>query len=117
MEQDPEKILTIFTKEAIYHERIFRKPYVGHEEIKQYWQAKVVQEQADIKFKILNIYIDNNTVTAEWNATFIDKIENCRKHIKEVAILEIENEKIKSLREYWASEKIEEKKRTSIQRP
>mgnify|MGYP001575398316 CR=1 FL=1 len=107
MKQDPEKILTIFAKNATYHERVLKKPYVGHGEIKQYWQTKVVQEQAEIKFRVLKVYIDGDVVIAEWDATFIDKVEKCRKHIKEVAILEIKGERIKSLREYWASEKVE----------
>ena len=31
--QDPNKILTIFTEDATYHERILQKPFVGHKEI------------------------------------------------------------------------------------
>jgi len=61
--QDPEKIITIFTKDAIYHERVLEKPIIGHEQIKAYWQSKVVEEQSDIKFKLLNIYIDGDTLS------------------------------------------------------
>src|SRR3989344_2084028 len=103
--QDPEKILTVFTKDAIYRERAFKKPFIGHKEIKQYWQNKVVEEQSDIKFKLLHIWIDGDTVLAEWDASFYRSIEKARTHIIEVAILEFEGDKIKSLREYWHAEK------------
>ena len=99
--QDPEKILSIFSKDAIYHERVLQKPFVGHKQIREYWQSKVVEEQSDIKFKLLNVYIDDDTVIAEWDASFYNHVEKARIHMKEVAILKIENNKIKSLREYW----------------
>ncbi|MFH0829789.1 MAG: nuclear transport factor 2 family protein [Candidatus Aenigmatarchaeota archaeon] len=105
VKQDPDKILTIFTKDAVYHERAFEKPFVGHGQIRRYWQSKVVEEQSDIKFKLLHSWIDGNTVLAEWDASFYSKAENSRIHIKEVAILEFRGDKIKSLREYWHSER------------
>lgn len=104
--QGTEKILTIFTKDAIYQEHAFEKPFIGHKQIKQYWQSKVVEEQSDIKFKLLHIWIDGDTVLAEWNASFYSNIENARIHIMEIAILEFKGDKIKSLREYWHSEKL-----------
>jgi len=104
--QDPEKILTIFTKDATYHERAFEKPFVGHAQIKQYWQSKVVEEQSEIKFKLLHFWIDGNTVLAEWDASFYSNIEKARIHIIEIAILEFKGDKIKSLREYWHSKRL-----------
>ncbi len=104
--QKPEKILTIFTKDAIYRERAFEKPLIGHKQIKQYWQSKVVEEQSDIKFKLLHFWVDGDTVLAEWDASFNSSIEKARIHIIEVAILEFEGDKIKSLREYWHSKKL-----------
>ena len=104
--QDPNKILEIFTEDAIYHERVLENPHIGHKQIRQYWQNKVVEEQSDIKFKLLNIYIDGNTAIVEWDATFFSKLENKKIHIKEVAILEIKDNKISSLREYWQSERL-----------
>lgn len=102
--QDPEKIISIFTPDGIYHEFVFKKPFIGHAEIKKYWENKVLKEEADIHFKLLNVYIDGNTAIAEWEADFFNNIEQKRIHIREVAILEIVNKKIKSLREYWHQE-------------
>jgi hypothetical protein len=104
IEQDVVKILSIFHKNGIYHEYVLKKPYVGHKAIATYWKRKVVKEQSKITFKLLNYYICNNTLIAEWDASFNSNIENAKIRIKEVAILEIGDNKIQSLREYWQSE-------------
>jgi ketosteroid isomerase-like protein len=103
-QQDPQKILTIFSEDAIYHERVLEEPMRGHKGIAQYWQTKVVEGQREIKFKLLNLYIDNPTGIAEWEVFFIDTQQGVSRHMKEVAILDIEDGKIRSLREYWACE-------------
>jgi len=104
--QDSDKIISIFRDDGIYHERAFGEPFRGHNEIREYWKAKVMGEQSDIEFRLLNFYISNDTLIAEWEASFNSNVKNARIHIKEVAILEIEENKIKSLREYWQSEKV-----------
>ena len=35
--QDIDKILSIFTEDGIYHERVLEKPFIGHKQIKKYW--------------------------------------------------------------------------------
>ncbi len=105
VEQDVDKIISIFNQNGIYHEKVLKDPIVGHKAISQYWKTKVCENQSNIKFQLLNYYICGDIVIAEWEAYFNSNIENSRIHIKEVAILEIENKKIKSLREYWQSEK------------
>ncbi len=104
--QDPKLILTIFTEDAVYHERILDEPLRGHEAIARYWTEKVVAQQRNISFDLLSMYLDGNTAVAEWNATFDDLQFGVRKLIREVAILEIEADKISSLREYWASKNV-----------
>jgi len=76
--------------------------------IRDYWQSKVVEGQANIDARLLNLYTatDGSTVIAEWEATFDDRVQNVRKRMREVAILEFAGERIASLREYWASEVI-----------
>jgi len=106
VEQDIDKILSIFTENGAYHERAFEAPMKGHQEISEYWKTKVCDEQSKIAFTLLNFYISGNTIIAEWEATFNSNVKNVQIHMKEVAILEIENDLIKSLREYWQSEKL-----------
>lgn len=105
VEQDINKILSIFIDDCLYHERILKRPLRGHKELRDYWQSKVIEEQSNIKFKLLDYYICGDTVIAEWDASFNSNIEDARIHIREVAIFEVEGDKIKSLREYWQSEK------------
>ncbi|MCL5430221.1 MAG: nuclear transport factor 2 family protein [Candidatus Marsarchaeota archaeon] len=106
--RDPEAIVKIFTKNARYYDRvILNKPFVGHTGIRKYWQDKVVGEQENIKFKLLNLYIVKNTALFEWDARFYDKKREFTVHMIGAMILEIKEDKISSLREYWSSEHIE----------
>ncbi|CAJ1501659.1 nuclear transport factor 2 family protein [[Mycobacterium] holstebronense] len=107
-QQDPELIVTIFTDDATYHERVLGEPIRSRAGIRDYWQSKVVEGQANIDARLLNLYTatDGTTVIAEWEATFDDRLQNVRKRMREVAILEFAGERIASLREYWASEVI-----------
>jgi ketosteroid isomerase-like protein len=107
-QQDSELILTIFTKNAVYHERVLQEPIRGHEGIAAYWQEKVVKGQGRISFTLLKTYIDGSTGIAEWEVHFDDLVQRQRKHMKEIAILEFVDGKIASQREYWASEVIGE---------
>lgn len=101
--QDSNKILTIFTEDATYRERAYEKHFHGHDGIKKYWEEKVVRQQQNIKFNLLNLYIDADTAIAEWEVEFDCIPSKKRKQIKEVAILVFEGLKISSLREYWSS--------------
>jgi ketosteroid isomerase-like protein len=108
-EQDPDLIVTIFTDDATYHERVLQEPIRTLAGIRQYWETKVVAEQANIDARLLNLYLadDGTTAIAEWEATFDDLVKGHRKRMREVAILEFRGELIASLREYWASEDID----------
>jgi hypothetical protein len=104
-QQDSSLILTIFNDNATYQEGPFAIPMQGHKEIKSYWDKKVVQEQREIKFTLLNILLDGDTAAVEWNGDFIDVITNERVHMYEVAIINFVNNKISSLRETWKSQR------------
>jgi ketosteroid isomerase-like protein len=105
-QQDPALITTIFTESAIYHERVLQDPIPGREAIRRYWQDKVVQSQASITCTLLSMYLDGQTVIAEWEAEFDDLAQSVRKRMREIAVLVFEEGLIASLREYWASETI-----------
>ena len=64
-EQNPDLIVSIFTATATYHERVFEEPIRHRAGIRRYWQEKVVESQAGIKFKLLNLYVDGETAIAE----------------------------------------------------
>ena len=104
--QDPDLIVTIFTPTATYHERVLQDPIPDREAIRHYWESKVVQAQANIKCELLAMFLDGETVIAEWEAEFDDLAQGVRKRMKEIAVLEFDGPLIRSLREYWASETI-----------
>jgi ketosteroid isomerase-like protein len=102
--QDPDLIVTLFTEEATYHERVLGEPIRGRAGIGRYWKDKVVAGQARLDCRVLNLYVDGDTAIAEWEARFDDLEQGVRKRMLEVAFLEFEDGLIASLREYWASE-------------
>ena len=104
--QDPDLIVTIFTESATYHERVLQAPIPDRDAIRRYWETKVMREQANIKCELLNMYVDGDTVIAEWEAEFDDLAKSVRKRMREIAVLTFEGRLISSLREYWASEQI-----------
>jgi hypothetical protein len=104
--QDPGLIVTIFTEGATYHERVLQDPIPDREAIRAYWQSKVVQAQANIKVQLLNVYLDGETVVAEWLAEFDDLAQDVRKRMREIAVMVFSDGLVSSHREYWASEQI-----------
>jgi ketosteroid isomerase-like protein len=102
--QDPELITTIFTPEATYHERVMGEPIPNREAIRRYWVEKVVRAQRNIACELRSLYIDGDTAIAEWEAEFDDLAQGVRKRMKEIAVIEFDGARIRSLREYWASE-------------
>lgn len=66
----------------------------------------MVQAQANIRCQLLNLYLDGDTVIAEWEAEFDDLAQGVRKRMREIAVLVFEVQLIASLREYWASEQV-----------
>jgi hypothetical protein len=104
--QDPDLICTIFTDGASYHERVLGAPILGRDGIRAYWQSKVVGTQANITCELLNLYLDDGTAIAEWEAEFDDRAQQVRKRMREVALLTFDGALISSLREYWASEEL-----------
>jgi hypothetical protein len=104
VDQDPDLIVTIFTDTATYHERVLEAPIRDREGIREYWQTKVVESQANIECQVLALYLDGDTAIVEWEANFDDLSRKVRKRMREVAILVFDGQLISSLREYWASE-------------
>ena len=104
--QDPDLIVTIFTPAATYHERVLGDPIPDREAIRDYWDEKVVQSQANITCRLLSLYLDGDTAIAEWSAEFDDMAQGVRKRMREIAVLVFEGRQIASLREYWASEQL-----------
>jgi len=103
--RDPELIATIFTEEAT-HSDPKEKEDIGRDAIKEYWKTKVVGEQDDIKFDIRHVWVDGDTVIAEWHATFKDIKRKLFIDMVEVAIFTVKDGKFSSDREYYKDTKI-----------
>lgn len=104
--KDPELIATIFTDSATYNDPK-EKENIGLEAIKEYWKYKVIGEQDDIKFNLRHVWVDGDTVIAEWHAIFKDIKRNLLIDMDEVAIFTVEGDRFSSLREYYKTIKTE----------
>jgi ketosteroid isomerase-like protein len=102
--KDVELISSIFNAEASYNDPR-EKENIGLTQIQDYWKYKVVGGQDDIKFSVKHIWVDGDTIIAEWNATFKDIPRQLFIDMDEVAIIMTENGKISSLREYYKNTK------------
>lgn len=103
--RDPDLITTIFTQDATYLDP--KEPEnIGIDSIRTYWTTKVIGEQRDIKFHLKNVWVDGQTVIAEWFAIFTDIKRNVRIELSEVAIFILKDGKFGSLREYYKSKKV-----------
>jgi hypothetical protein len=76
--QDPDLITTVFTDTATYHERCLKRQYEIGKESEPTGQTKVVESQDNIKCELLNLYLDENTAIAEWEAQFDDVVRGVR---------------------------------------
>ncbi len=102
--RDPELIITIFTEDATYFDP--KEPLnTGRDAIKQYWITKVIGEQDDIKFTLKHVWVDEDSVIAEWHATFKDIKRNLSIEMDEVAIFSVKGDKFSALREYYKTTK------------
>jgi len=100
--KDAELITTIFTEEATYDDPKEPKNN-GKEAIKKYWEYKVIGEQEDIKFDLVNLWVDGETAIAEWHATFKDVKQHCHIEMNEIAVFTVKDGLISSFREYYKS--------------
>ena len=89
--QDPDLIITIFTPEATYHERVMELITItGRDGIRAYWESKVAGAQANITCGLMQLHLDQDTgiAIAEWMAEFDDVAQGVRKRMREIAVLE-----------------------------
>lgn len=98
--KDVELVTSIFTNDAIYNDPV-EPENIGIKAIQNYWKYKVIEGQENIKFEIKNVWVDGDTVIAEWHATFTDIKRNLNVDMMETAILTVRDGKFCSLREYY----------------
>lgn len=103
--RDPELIITIFTEDATYLDP--KEPLnIGRDAIRQYWITKVIGEQDDINFSLKHVWVDEDSVIAEWRVTFKDTKRNLFIEMDEIAIFSAKGDKFSSVREYYKTTKI-----------
>ncbi len=102
-DQSVEQIRTLFTVDAHYHEYLFSAPLVGVVAIEQYWFEKVVSEQRDITTALKNVFVDGDTIIAEFVAYAYSIVKNKELRLQSICVCTVSGEKLSSYREYWHS--------------
>ena len=102
--RDADLILTVFTPDARYFEP-HEPENVGHADIRAYWERVVVAGQTDISFNLKHLWIDGDTVIANWEASFTDVARSLRITLDQVAICTISGDQFSAVREYYKSTK------------
>lgn len=103
---DFEKVTSLFSAEAVYHEDPFNQPMVGHSEIREYWKDGASDSQENVSFQFTLWTIDGEQSFAHWCASFT-RI-NSQKRVKLDGIFRLkfqQNESgapvCTSLQEWW----------------
>ena len=102
--QDPDLIVSIFTEDATYNDP-HEPENIGLEAIRSYWISKVVGEESDISFDLKNVWVDGETVIAEWHAEFADTKRKLKIKMQEIAVFTTKEGRFSSLREYYKTKK------------
>jgi uncharacterized protein (TIGR02246 family) len=69
--RDPALIADLFTAEATYRERRFRRPIRTRQAIRDYWQVLVREQQRDVTFNAEQVMVAGDQAMVQWTAQFV----------------------------------------------
>ena len=99
LERDPERVVELFTDDAVYRSSPFREPHFGSAGIRDYWtRATSTQEELDLRFG--DPVVEGSKVVVEWWAIMRDEgawitLPGC------LLLRFAEDGRCEELREYW----------------
>ena len=70
IDRDPAQVAELFTADASYRERRFRRPIRTRQAIRDYWQVIVREQQRDVVFTAGQIMVDGDQALVQWTAHF-----------------------------------------------
>lgn len=68
--RDPKAITNIFSEDALYFEKPFKKPFIGKKGIHQYWVNNAQVNQKNVNFGYSKTTVSDTSGLAHWWATF-----------------------------------------------
>ncbi len=105
IEGDPDKLVTLFTDDALYQETPFDEPMVGKEAIRAYWQEGAADAQEDVSFSSKVWALDDMYAVAHWQARFTRIPSGTRVDLdgtfKLLFSITLDGLKCRELREWW----------------
>lgn len=98
---DPDKVIELFTEDAIYRDNPYEDPHLGREGIHKYW-SKVTSDQKDVDFTFDVLAVTNNTGIAYWHSEFTLRSSNAAITLDGMFVLEFNGDGLcKNLKEWW----------------
>lgn len=104
-----EKFIALFSEDCSYEEVCSGRKYIGKDNVKMYIRS-TIEGMPDTKFNMVSICTNEKYVMIEWvwhgtnsigwPAMGINPTDKTMQ-LKGVSVIEIDNEKIKKVRDYW----------------
>jgi hypothetical protein len=99
--RNPELIIKIFTKDAIYHEIPLDPPICGIDAIEKYW-ANIPQTQENVKFKYEILSVTDRYGIAQWNTNYVSIRTGEEIKMDGIFVIQLDDSnKCEVLREWW----------------
>ncbi len=99
--RDAEKVGTLFTADATYHENPFEDVMEGRAAIKEYWTG-VTADQRDITFTYDVLTCDGDTCLAQWHSAFTSASGGAAIELDGVFLCTFADaQTVSALREWW----------------
>ncbi len=65
-----DKVLSLFTPDAVYEETPFDEPMRGHQAIRRYWEEGAEQAQRNVRFSYDIYSVEGDVGMCHWHSTF-----------------------------------------------
>lgn len=101
---DPKLAAGLFSKDAIYYESVFDKPYESQEDILKLWLV-VPKNQKDVKFTLELLSVTGNLAVANWKLTRNILPGNTKQDIDSIFVIRLNEESLCNYFKQWRAVK------------
>ena len=98
---DADKVVQLFTENAIYNDQPYEDPHLGRTGIHKYW-SDITTDQKDVEFTYDVLAVTGNTGIAYWHSEFTSRSTGAGITLDGMFVLDFANDGLcQNLREWW----------------
>ena len=98
---DADKVIELFTEDAIYNDQPYEDPHLGRAGIHKYW-SDITVDQKDVEFTYDVLAVTGNTGIAYWHSEFTSHSTNAGITLDGMFVLDFADDGLcHHLREWW----------------